>query len=147
MTILMVVSFPILIFVYYKKGDPVLACFFSALFTVLLISSLFYMPLSLEIDDRHIRLRRPFRSTVIPLNKVKSVGVYAPTMAERIICGSGGWFGHWGRCSEPSLGKYFAYYGKASQTILVTLDDKRRYMLGCENPHKTADFITKRISR
>lgn len=140
-TILMIVSFPILIFVYSRQGDMIIAYLFTALYAVLLASSLYYMPLNLTIDNRQIRLRRPFRSTIIPLDEIQSVGVYSPTMAERRIIGSGGWFGYWGRCSEPSLGKYFAYYGKASRTILLTLKDGRRYMLGCEDPSQTADYI------
>ncbi len=50
-------------------------------------------------------------------------------MAERKICRSGGFFGYWGWLSEPSIGKYFAYYGKASDCSLVELKNGKRYLI------------------
>lgn len=52
-------------------------------------------------------------------------------MGEKRIFGSGGFFGWYGWFSEADLGKYFAYYGKASDCFLVTLKNGRKYMLGC----------------
>ena len=69
----------------------------------------------------------------------------SPTMAKKRICGSGGWFGYYGWFSEPSIGKYFAYYGKASDCFLVTLKDGKKYVLGCESPDEMVEVINKLI--
>ena len=66
-------------------------------------------------------------------------------MAKKRICGSGGWFGYYGWFSEPSIGKYFAYYGKASDCFLVTLKDGKKYVLGCESPDEMVEVINKLI--
>ncbi|WP_300877569.1 PH domain-containing protein [uncultured Duncaniella sp.] len=67
-------------------------------------------------------------------------------MAEKRICGSGGFMGYWGWFSERDLGKYFAYYGKASDCFLVTMKDGRKYMLGCQNPAEMVDAINARLT-
>ncbi len=68
-----------------------------------------------------------------------------PTMAERRICGSGGFFGYWGWFKEPSIGKYFAYYGKASDCFLVELKDGKKYLIGCSNPSEVVSYINSRL--
>lgn len=69
-----------------------------------------------------------------------------PTMGEKLLLGSKGCCGYWGWFSERDLGKYFAYYGKASDCFFVRLKDGRQYMLGCRNPQTITDYISKRIS-
>ncbi len=54
--------------------------------------------------------------------------------------------GYWGWFSERDLGKYFAYYGKASDCFLVTMKDGRKYMLGCQNPAEMVDAINARLT-
>ena len=83
--------------------------------------ALFYMPMSISADDTNLNINRSLRIKSIPLKEIKRVKLCPPTMAEKRICGSGGWFGYWGWFSEPSIGKYFAYYGKASDCFLVEL--------------------------
>jgi len=111
------------------------------------ISALFYMPVYISVDDTHLRVHRPLRSTLIPLAGILSAELCQPTMASRRICGSGGWLGYWGLHSERDLGRYFAYYGKASDCFLVRLRDGRQYMLGCRNPRQTVDYIRQKISQ
>ena len=68
----------------------------------------------------------------------------APTMGTIRICGSGGWFGWF---SEKDLGKYFAYYGKASDCFLVTLKNGKKYMLGCKDTPKMVNAINEKINQ
>lgn len=66
-------------------------------------------------------------------------------MAEKRICGSGGWFGYYGWFREPTIGKYFAYYGKASDCFLVRLKNGKNYVLGCEDKNEFVGYIRKLI--
>lgn len=109
------------------------------------VMALFYAPMSISVDDRSLNVNRPLRVKSIPLADIKSVELCSPTMSERRICGSGGWLGYWGWFREPSIGKYFAYYGKASDCFLVRLKDGRQYLLGCANPAPMVEFIKSKI--
>lgn len=99
----------------------------------LFLSTLFYMPISVSVDNKNLEIHRPLKIKSIKLNDISEVKQCPPTMAAFRICGSGGWFGWFGWFRERDLGKYFAYYGKASDCFLVTLKDGRKYMLGCKD--------------
>ena len=108
--------------------------------------SLFYSPLSVSVDDKSLNVIRSLRVKSIPLNEIGSICLFQPTMGERRTCGSGGWFGYWGRFYDRETGRYFAYYGKASDCFLVRLRDGRQYVIGCRNPQTIVDAVNKEIS-
>lgn len=118
----------------------------GAMLILLCGSALFYMPLSISANDNELNINRPLKIKSIPLKEIKSVKLCPPTMAEKRICGSGGWFGYWGWFSEPSIGKYFAYYGKASDCFLTELKDGKKYLLGCKDAPQMVEYISERIS-
>ncbi len=68
-------------------------------------------------------------------------------MGTRRIAGSGGFMGYWGWFREGDIGKYFAYYGKASDCFLVTLRNGRRYMLGCNDAPEMVAAIQKELGK
>lgn len=100
---------------------------------ILFLSTLCFMPLSISLDSKSLNINRPLKIKSIQFTDIDKVKLCAPTMGAKRICGSGGWFGWYGWFSEKDLGKYFAYYGKASDCFLVTLKDGRKYMLGCKD--------------
>lgn len=108
---------------------------------ILCFMALCYSPLSLSVDDRAISVHRLFKTKHISLSDIADVKLCPPTMAAHRIVGSGGWFGYYGWFSERDLGKYFAYYGKASDCFLVTLRDGRKYMLGCDDAPAMVEAI------
>lgn len=112
---------------------------------VIIISWLFlvglYMPLSVSVENDGIVVKRAFKKKRIPYNQIKDIKLCPPTMAERRLLGSGGFFGYWGWFRENDLGKYFAYYGKASDCFLVRLKDGSQYMLGCESPSEIVNQV------
>lgn len=118
----------------------------GAVILLLFTSALIYMPVSISADDRTLSVNRPLCHKSLPLAEIKSIKLCQPTMGARRICGSGGWFGYWGWFSERDLGKYFAYYGKASDCFLVTMKNGRKYMLGCKAPETIVDFVNQRIN-
>lgn len=128
-----------------KKGEGELALFAVAIMALLCLLALFYMPLSVSVDENSLDIHRPFAIKSIPLGEIESVMLCPPTMSVRRICGSGGWLGYWGWFREPSIGRYFAYYGKASDCFLVRLKNGRQYMIGCEHPKEMVEQINQKM--
>lgn len=112
-----------------------------AALTILIVCALIYMPLGVCVDGKDLVVRRPLATLRLPLADIASARLFQPTMGARRICGSGGWLGWWGWYTEGDTGKYFAYYGKASDCFLVTMTDGRRYVLGCRNPQSILTAI------
>lgn len=135
------------IFVYaLKQPDNRWAVWtLAVLIVALFLSTLLYMPLSVSVDDRNLNVKRSLRIKSIPLSEISGVRLCPPTMGARRICGSGGWFGWYGWFRERDLGRYFAYYGKASDCFLVTLKDGRKYMLGCKDAPAMVAAIRSRL--
>ena len=113
---------------------------------LLFIGMLFFMPLSITLDESSININRPLKTKKIPLSEVADVKMCPPTMGAIRVCGSGGWFGWYGWFREKDLGKYFTYYGKASDCFLVTLKDGRKYMLGCKDAPEMSDAIQHKLN-
>ena len=128
-----------------KKGEGELALFAVAIMMMLCIMALVYMPLSVSVDENSLDIHRSLAIKSIPLGEIESVMLCPPTMSERRICGSGGWFGYWGWFREPSIGRYFAYYGKASDCFVVRLKNGRQYLIGCEHPKEMVKQIDRKI--
>ena len=130
-----------------KTDNNIAAYILGAAVAVLLISALCFMPLSISLDNENLRIKRPLKAKSIPLTEIANVELCVPTMDAKRICGSGGWFGWYGWFSEKDLGKYFAYYGKASDCFLVTLKNGRKYMLGCKDAPEMVNAIKEKINQ
>lgn len=142
---LSVICMVVLLVLMYQNRHDIVLYMIGAILTIGLILALFYMPVSISVDDRYLMINRLLRVKHILVKDIASVMLRQPTMAERRVCGSGGWFGYWGRFREPSIGNYFAYYGKASDCFIVTLKNGHKYLLGCENPKMIVDYINSNI--
>lgn len=105
-----------------------------ALLITMLIGAGLYSPRMIETDNKEIRIHSPWKSHCIPLDRVKKVELFQPTMGAIRIWASGGFMGYWGLFREGGVGRYTAFYGKASQCFLVCLDKGEQYVLGCEDP-------------
>ena len=137
------------VFVYaLKRPDNDLAVWIlGAAIVVLFLFTLCYMPLSISLDNESLNINRSLKIKSIPVAEIMEVKLCAPTMGAKRICGSGGWFGWYGWFSEKDLGKYFAYYGKASDCFLVTLKNGKKYMLGCKDTPKMVNAIKEIINQ
>lgn len=133
-------------FFVYKPGREWLCVVLAVCMGAWLIAALFYMPLSIEVDDKELTINRPLRRKHIPLADIKTVQQMQPTMAERGWPCSGGFFGYWGKYSERDIGNYFAYYGRSSDCFLVRLRNGRQYMLGCCNSAEMVDAIKQKLT-
>ena len=117
----------------------------SSALLLMCISAIIYMPLSISVNENEVSINRLLLVKRIPLSEIVEVKLVSPTMAEKRICGSGGWMGYWGWFSEKDLGKYFAYYGNSSDCFLLKLKNGRQYMLGCSNPASIVCYIQDRL--
>lgn len=126
------------------KEEP---AFFSllAIFIILYLSALFFGAAYIKADNNNIVLGSLLRSKKIPMSEIESVELFQPTMGAIRICASGGFMGYWGIFREGDIGKYYGFYGKASDCFLVRLKNGSKYVLGCDHPDKMVDYIKSQI--
>ncbi len=128
-----------------KIGNDIISYLTGGLLVILCVLALFFTPMSVSVEDGCLNMNTFLRSKSIPLRDIASVTLCPPTMAEKRIFGSGGWFGYWGWFSEPTIGKYMAYYGKASDCFLVRLKSGKLYLLGCVDPQSMVEYIEQNL--
>ena len=119
-----------------------------ALLVILLISvvsALFYGAFYIAADTANIIIGSVFKRKRIPMREVVSVELFQPTMGAIRVFGSGGYMGYWGIFREGDIGRYYAFYGKASDCFLVRTKNGDKYVLGCSNPEKMVDYINSQI--
>lgn len=138
-------------------GALIAACWYSwprqksvfytllVMLVIMLVFGLCFSPVAIKVDSGKVIIISPLMSHSIPVSEIESVELFKPTMGAVRICGSRGFMGYWGKFAEGDIGKYTAYYGKASDCFMVRLKDGRKYLLGCENPSEMVDYINSRI--
>ncbi len=136
----------VVVYAANQSDNEVAVWILTAVFLALILSTLFFMPMSVSVDKNSITVASPLKNKKIPLKEVSDVRLCSPTMGAIRMCGSGGFFGWYGWFKEKDFGKYFAYYGKASDCFLVTLKDGRKYMLGCKDTHEMVEFLDEEIN-
>ncbi|MDE6022537.1 MAG: PH domain-containing protein [Muribaculaceae bacterium] len=146
-SILGIAIFVGLMLVNLNRGIDWLGYALAAALVLICGLSLFFTPLSISVEDGCLNVNMALRVKSISLIDIKNVSICPPTMAEKRIFGSGGWFGYWGWFSEPSIGKYMAYYGKASDCFLVRMNNGKQYMLSCNDPLGMMEYINSAISK
>lgn len=145
-TICSIALLSILMILNLHEGMDWLAYLIAGLLVGECVLALFFTPLSVSVEDGCLNINMSLRTKSIPLRDIQLVANCPPTMSEKRICGSGGFFGYWGWFSEPSIGKYFAYYGKASECFLVRLKSGKLYMLSCIDPLGMMEYINSKLS-
>ena len=116
-----------------------------SMYLILIVTGLIYAPVSICADTETIVLKSILRRRRLLLRDVESVQMFSPTMGAIRIIGSGGFMGYWGIFKEGDIGRYMAFYGKASDCFLLRLKNGDKYVLGCENPQAMADYIQSRL--
>lgn len=118
---------------------------FLSIFLILLIAALFCGVISIEVTSKYVIMRSPLRIRKINLGNLSSIGQFQPTLGAIRICGSGGFMGYWGIFKEGDIGRYYAFYGKSSDCFLIRMKNGDKYVIGCENPEETVDYIKSKI--
>ncbi|MBD5190762.1 MAG: hypothetical protein HDS93_02730 [Bacteroidales bacterium] len=130
----------------FKNGELPVAWTLTSILLVILIPSLFYSPVYSAADNAGVYVRHPLRTSFYPIEEIEKIEVFAPTMAEKCIVGARGYFGYWGFFYDGGIKKYVACYGKASQCVLMTLKNGKKYVIGAEHNQEFADYIQKMIN-
>ena len=130
-----------------QKGNVTVSVICGAALTGMFVTALLYAPLWVGVGDGMLIVRRPLRRLVLPIGDIADIRLHQPTMGEKRLMGSGGWFGYWGWFMEADTGRYFAYYGRGSDCFMVTLKDGRKYLLGCADPQHIVDLVLKEEGR
>ena len=112
-----------------------------AIYLILVISALFYAPSYIKADTENIILGSVLKRKTIPMRDVAGVELFQPTMGAIRIFASGGFMGYWGIFREGDIGRYYAFYGKASDCFLIRMKNGDKYVLGCDNHDKMVDYI------
>lgn len=108
------------------------------------IFALCFTPLDVSADDDEVRIRRPLKSRRIKMSEIESAEPYEVSKNARgKMFGSMPvrTFGKWGKYHDDKIGDYFAYYGKPDNTVLITLKDGRKYVVGGTDAQALADYI------
>ncbi|MDE6048395.1 MAG: PH domain-containing protein [Paramuribaculum sp.] len=145
LTIIVLVFLIVMMVMEMARDRKTIAYIIAALLVISCGFALYYTPMELKATESQLEICRSIAIKPIPYSAVESVTLCPPTMAEKRLFASGGFFGYWGWFSEPGIGKYFAYYGKSSDCFLITLKSGKKYVLGCENAPQMVDFISSRL--
>lgn len=105
-------------------------------FLILVVSALFYGASYIRVDEDHIVLGSVLRGAKIALNDVESVEMFQPAKGAVRIFASGGFMGYWGMFNGRDIGRYYGFYGRASDCFLVRMKDGGKYVLGCDHPEE-----------
>lgn len=113
------------------------------------IFALCFTPLDVYADDDEVRIRRPFKTKRIKMNEIESVQPYDAANAEgkkAVMSSPVRAFGKWGKYRDNKIGDYFAYYGKPDNTVLITLKNGKKYVVGGSNAQELSDYISSKLS-
>lgn len=121
--------------------------FFTLLpiYIVLIISAFFYAPAYIETTPDYVIMGSILKSKRIHMSDIESVELFQPTMGAIRIFASGGFMGYWGMFRERDIGRYYAFYGKASDCFLIRMKNGDKYVLGCDDPSKMVACIRSHI--
>lgn len=112
-----------------------------------LIDIVFYIPVGVSADDESVRVRRVFKSKNIPLNEIASAKPYEVVGGRQkgARISPAAFSAKWGTFYDPEIGNYVAYYSNPKKTVLITLKNGEKFVVGSSNPQELADYINNRI--
>lgn len=112
-----------------------------AFYLVLLFAGIFYGAAYIKVNPEYIFMGSLCKSRKISVRDIERVELFQPTLGAIRIFASGGFMGYWGLFRESDIGRYYGFYGKASDCFLVKMKNGDKYVLGCDNPQKIIDYI------
>ena len=117
------------------SGGRLLCYILVGVLAVIFLIAFFLSPRRLVLADGVLTIERTVGSRRLPLDDIAEVRrVYIPIGGNVRICGVGGLFGNVGWYYTRDTGRYFAYMGSLSGTVLITMKSGRKYMVNCFDP-------------
>lgn len=124
-----------------------------AVTVIIIFSALLCAPVEINADDEKVTVKSMLKKHRIPMKLIESVEDYKPVLGSNSLAtyrfrvlASGGYMGYWGVFYDGDIGRYAAYFGKASDCFLLRLKNGDKYVLGCINPEEMMNYIQKHIS-
>ena len=108
------------------------------------ICALCFAPLDVYADDDEVRVRRPFKTKRFKMSEIQSAEPYDVANAEgrkAVMASPIRTFGKWGKYRDNKIGEYYAYYGKPGNTVLITLKNGKKYVVGGSDAKALSDYI------
>lgn len=108
---------------------------------------IFYIPVGVSANDDYFRVRRALNSTKVPMSDIESARVYSVNgKAQRGVRISPAAFSaKWGTFNDPEIGDYVAYYSNPKKTVLITLKNGEKLVVGSKDPKALADYINSKV--
>lgn len=115
------------------------------LYVIAIICALLYAPLYIMADADKLYMGSVLRKRALNMHDIAGVELFSPTMGAMRIFASGGFMGYWGMFREGDVGRYYGFYGKASDCFMVRMKNGDKYVLGCDNPEAMVVYIKSRL--
>lgn len=113
---------------------------------VLFFIAFMFSPRRLTLKDNTLTIERTVGSRRFSLDDIADVKrIFLPVGGNVRICGFGGLFGNVGWYYTRDTGRYFAYMGSTSGSVLITLKSGGKYMVNCADPESFIIALRSRI--
>ncbi|MDE5795995.1 MAG: PH domain-containing protein, partial [Muribaculaceae bacterium] len=119
------------LFFHNADNNVRLLCYILvAALALIFLTAFMFSPRRLVLEKDALIIERTVGSRRLPLKDIVEVRrVYIPPGGNVRICGVGGLFGNVGWYYTRATGRYFAYTGSTSGTVLITMNSGRKYMV------------------
>ena len=112
-----------------------------AIYIILTACALLYGAAYIKTTPEYVIMGSLLKSRKIPVRNIESVELFQPTLGAYRLFASGGFLGYWGIFREGDIGRYYGFYGKASECFLIRMKNGDKYVLGCDNPSAMVEYI------
>ncbi len=117
-----------------------------SIYLFMFVLALLYGVAYLKSDENYVVLGSILKKRKIAMRGIESVELFQPSMGAVRLFASGGFMGYWGLFKEGDVGRYYGFYGKASDCFLVRMKNGDKYVLGCDRPDTMVEYIRQHIS-
>lgn len=125
--------------------------FFSLLFIFVFLVLLYFAaiaPLSITIDEKQLIVNRPIKNLRFNLSHIIAIENFDRYEFQGIkLVGSDGYCGFTGLFHSSKIGKYISCVGDYSQAFLIQTENKKYYVLSCEDREKVVNIIRSKIEQ
>lgn len=113
---------------------------------VLLLATSFMAPVKLRITSTGIVMFKLIGKKRFPYSDIKDIALCDLQSAPNIrIIGSGGFLGYTGLFYNKLTGTFTGYIGSMYRTVIITMNNDRRYIVSCLNPDKLVEISKSNI--
>lgn len=98
-------------------------------------------PVKVRITSNGITLFKIIGSKRFPYSAIQDISLIDLGAGVNVrLFGSGGFFGYTGWFYNKRIGRYMAYIGSMPRTVLITLDNDKKYIISCRQPDRMVEI-------